>query len=85
MRETGSEVCTIYIELLLSGQVNVDAARAVDFYTRSGKLFGNTDGQDMLPFAEDSRASSKSPLKEFLSHFIKSVGRKNEASMYHTV
>jgi len=85
MRETGSEVCTIDIELLLSGQVNVDAARAVDFYTRSGKLFGDTDGQNMLPFAEDSRASSKSPLQEFLSHFVQTVGRKNEASMNHAV
>ena len=33
MWETCAEICPIYIELLLAGQVHIDAARAVDFDT----------------------------------------------------
>ena len=34
MWETCAEIRPIYIELLLAGQVHIDAARAVDFDTR---------------------------------------------------
>ena len=62
MRETSSEVGAVDIELLLSGQVNVDAAGAIDFHSRSGKFFRNADGENVLTFAEYSWAGSKSTL-----------------------
>ena len=43
MRETGAEVRSINVKLLLAGQVNVYAARAVDFYSRCWKLLRNSD------------------------------------------
>lgn len=59
MRETSTEVRAIYVELLLPWYINVLAFRAVYLDTRSGKVFGDADGEDILAFAEHAGTVSE--------------------------
>ena len=59
MGETGTEVGSIDVQLLLPGSVDVLAARAVDFDAAGGQFFADTDGKHILALTEDSRAIAK--------------------------
>ena len=77
MWETCAEIRPIYIELLLSGQVHINAARAVDFDTRRGEFFGDANGKDDLSLAEDAGARPERPADILLTHLVQPVGRQD--------
>jgi hypothetical protein len=82
MRETGSKIRSIYVELFLSGNIHVVAFRTVDFYSASGQFLTHTDRQNILTLAQNSRALTKCTQKEFLFHELKAAWGKNESSVY---
>ena len=85
MRETGTKICAINIELLLSGQVDIDTARAIDFDSRSGKLLRNTDRKHVLALAEDAWACAKRTLQKLLSHLVEAVRGQDVSGMNHPI
>ena len=56
MREAGSEVGAINVDLPLSGNVDVLAAWAVDLDAGGRQFFAYPDRQHVVAFAEDARA-----------------------------
>lgn len=81
MREAGPEVGPINVKLLLTWQVDVNAARAVNFDSRRAQFLGHTNGENLLALAKDSRTCAKGPVHVLLSHFVQTMRRENVASV----
>lgn len=56
VREGRAEVSTVDVQLLLSGNVDVLAARTIHFYSGSGKFFADSNRKHVVPFAKYSWA-----------------------------
>ena len=79
--KTCSKVCSIDIKLFLSRNVHVLASVTVDFDSWGGELFWDSYGQDVLPFAQHSRAISEWPQHIFLFHHGQASRRENKPCM----
>jgi hypothetical protein len=85
VRETYTEVCTIYVQLLRAWNVHILTSGAINFDTRGRKLLTNTNWKDILPFAQNSRTIPEGPKHVFLFHHGKPTGRYYKSSMYQAV
>ena len=85
MGETRAEVSAVDVKLLLTGDVDVLAARTVNFDARGGKFFAYADGEHVLALAQHSGAVAKGAKHELLLHHSKAARGEDEASVYKAV
>jgi hypothetical protein len=85
MRETGSEVRSVNVELLLSRDIDVLAARAVDFDSRGGEFLRHSNGQHIVAFTQNSWAITESAHHVLFFHHGESTRSEDESGVDQSV
>lgn len=81
VRETGSEVGPVDIQLLLARYVDILTAGAVHFHSTRREFFAHANRQHILPFTQNSRARAEIAQHIFLLHHGETPRRQNESSV----
>ena len=83
--EACAKIRSVDIELLLSRDVHVLTARAVHFYSGGGEFLRDANGQNIVPFAKDSRTVTKCAKHVFLFHHGQASWSQNESGMNEAI
>ena len=70
---------------LFLGHVHFFASGAENLDSGCANVFAHADGQDMLPFAEDSRTYAKDSLKVLFLHEREAFGGEYEPGMNEAI
>lgn len=85
MREGTAEVRSVDIGVLLLGHIHVLAAGAVHLHPGGADILAHSDGEDVLPLAEDPGAHSELAEQELLPHQSETLGREDEPGVDESI
>ena len=85
MGERRAKVSSVYVELLLAGDVHVLAAGAVHFHATGRKFLADADGEHILTLAKHARTVAERPEHELLLHHGEPARREDEARVNEAV
>lgn len=83
--EACAEIRPVDIELLLSRDVYILTARAVHFHSGGGEFLRDANGQNIVPFAKDSRTVTKCTKHVFLFHHGQASWSQNESGVNEAI